>query len=314
MHTRDSCRRMFEGLESESDSLSDGSEHEGSQQSNDSSLEEWNKNVREVIPSAKGGGSSAGHSRKRVWLPQNRRARARGVGHEDEPDVGDMDHQDVEQAATHTPPQGLKPGQRLRAVLESLDSSPNVARFQTRPNVEASVGEAELETELHLHRSSLDGEQDDSFGREIPIITSKWQIHNEKLHKNWLELRPALSAASLRVEALPAEGALCSRCGIETAILECLDCNLGLGVGQSCKPLLCAKCDIVVHPWAHFHRRQVWHTRSHRLPMASSCAFDHAMLHQQSPVTNKSPSPASSVPSATDGCADAYDEEPAAAT
>ena len=68
MHTRDSCRRMFEQSESESDSFSDGSEHEGSQQSIASSLDEWDKNIHETIPSAKGGRSSAGHSHKRASI------------------------------------------------------------------------------------------------------------------------------------------------------------------------------------------------------------------------------------------------------
>jgi len=79
MHTRDSCRRMFEESEFESDSFSDGSEHEGSRQSIASSLDECDKNIHEIMPSAEGGGSSACHGRKRVWLPHDRRAHARGA-------------------------------------------------------------------------------------------------------------------------------------------------------------------------------------------------------------------------------------------
>ena len=68
MHTRDSCRMVFEESESESGSFSDGSEHEGPQQSIASSLDEWDKNIHEIIPSAKGGGSSAGHNHKRASI------------------------------------------------------------------------------------------------------------------------------------------------------------------------------------------------------------------------------------------------------
>jgi len=276
---------MFEELEDQSDSSTDGSEHEGSQESLASSLDEWSGKVREIIPGGRGGGSIDDQSRKRVRPPCvafDRGPRARGVGYDDEPDVGGMDHQDVEHAATHMP-QGLTPGQRLEAALDSIDPSPNVARFQNRPLVEASIEEVELETDLQFHRSSVDGELEDSFGKEIPIVTSRWQIHNEKLHKQWLELRPALSAASVRVEAVPIAGSLCSKCGRAEAHIQCQDCILGLGVGQSCKPLLCAKCDIDVHPFAHFHRRRGWQYH-HWLNLPSYAAYDHAMLTQQSHV------------------------------
>jgi hypothetical protein len=265
VHTLDACRRMFE--ESDSDGSGDDSEGSGPSSSccSGSSWEE-RLGVREIIPSGSGRGSALG--RKRIkHNPIECQDHAHMEGVEDGDDVGDTDMGGP----------GMQPGmhtaQGLRAAFEAAQRpSPDLTCFRNHPRAEASLEEVELETELHLHG----GQQDDSFGRDVPIVTRRWQIQNENLHNQWLGLRPTISAASIRVQAVPAEGSLCSCCGRQTAILRCMDCTFSFGVRKG-NPLLCARCDNNHHPWVHFHRRQVW-LNGFWEPIPSERAFDHTKL------------------------------------
>jgi hypothetical protein len=166
-------------------------------------------------------------------------------------------------------------GRRMDGVVSDSDSEGEEAtsseeyfvRKSTTKRIRVEVNEDSdsdapgMVSGSESERSADIGGDSDSDEEQAPNESSNHCKKAMASDKHWHDAREACKQHYVNAQSVPAEGTLCRRCGINSAVIRCLDCNIDqptIDSGKICGEggLLCGDCDHNVHGFAHFHRRQ----------------------------------------------------------
>lgn len=146
----------------------------------------------------------------------------------------------------HASPQ-QRASKRARPEVPALQRVPNAFQIPQVP-ISAPV-EPQIASE-EFDRVHDDQEVVDEIDRQFNQLPKNWAIRCAAQHEATCGQRPFLFMVELYREAIPSADTVCGICCTSRASLRCMDCNVPAA------EYLCGACDVIRHPYAHFHRRQ----------------------------------------------------------
>ena len=186
--------------------------------------------------------------------------------------------------------------------LPALESS--IPRSRTREGFAESLPLAPHAAQVSMQDPMAEGNDEDDpdhFGAaeesyepaeafmDLGHIPSEWELRSRRQYEDRCNGRPLYFGLGILKEAPPEAGTLCMLCNDREARLRCLDCT------SQGPLLLCGFCDILKHPYAHFHRREgfgngFWQREAPSLAFSDgegqyergkdSCAFLMVYIHR----------------------------------